>query len=52
VRLELKRAYRMFFLSDLNVSQAIARARQELDLLPEVERFIAFFESTERGVSL
>jgi UDP-N-acetylglucosamine acyltransferase len=52
VRLELKRAYRMFFLSELNVSQAIERARQELDLLPEVERFIAFFESTERGVSL
>jgi UDP-N-acetylglucosamine acyltransferase len=52
LRLELKRAYRMFFLSDLNVTQAIERARQELDLLPEVERFIAFFETTDRGVSL
>jgi UDP-N-acetylglucosamine acyltransferase len=51
-RLALKRAYRMFFLSELNVSQAIERARQELDLVPEVERFVAFFESTERGVSL
>jgi UDP-N-acetylglucosamine acyltransferase len=52
LRLELKRAYRTFFLSDLNVTQAIERARQELDLLPEVERFIAFFETTDRGVSL
>jgi UDP-N-acetylglucosamine acyltransferase len=52
LRLELKRAYRMFFLSDLNVTQAIERARQELDLLPEVERFIVFFETTDRGVSL
>jgi UDP-N-acetylglucosamine acyltransferase len=52
LRLELKRAYRMFFLSDLNVTQAIERARQELDLLPEVERFIVFFETTARGVSL
>jgi UDP-N-acetylglucosamine acyltransferase len=52
LRLELKRAYRMFFLSDLNVTQAIERARQELELLPEVERFIVFFETTDRGVSL
>jgi UDP-N-acetylglucosamine acyltransferase len=52
VRLELKRAYRLFFLSELNVSQAIVRARQDLELLPEVEQFITFFETTERGVSL
>lgn len=52
VRLELKRAYRLFFLSTLNVSQAIARARAELDLLPEVEQFVRFFEQSERGVHL
>jgi UDP-N-acetylglucosamine acyltransferase len=52
VRLELKRAYRMFFLSSLNVTQAIERARQELDLIPEVERFVRFFEESERGVHL
>lgn len=52
VRTELKRAYRLFFLSKLNVSQAIARARQELELIPEVERFISFFEHSERGVHL
>lgn len=52
LRRELKRAYRVFFLSGLNVGQAVARARDELELFPEVERFIAFFEASERGVAL
>ncbi len=46
----LKRAYRFFFNSDLNLSQAIERARTELPALPEVERFLSFVESSERGV--
>jgi UDP-N-acetylglucosamine acyltransferase len=46
----LKRAYRLFFNSDLNLSQAMERARSELPVVPEVERFLAFVESSERGV--
>jgi UDP-N-acetylglucosamine acyltransferase len=46
----LKRAYRLFFNSDLNFSQAIERARTEVPAFPEVERFLAFVESSERGV--
>jgi UDP-N-acetylglucosamine acyltransferase len=46
----LKRAYRLFFNSDLNLSQAMERARTELPAFPEVERFLAFVESSERGV--
>jgi UDP-N-acetylglucosamine acyltransferase len=46
----LKRAYRLFFNSDLNLSKALERARTELPPLPEVERFVAFVESSERGV--
>jgi UDP-N-acetylglucosamine acyltransferase len=46
----LKRAYRLFFNSDLNLSQAMERARSELPPYPEVERFLAFVESSERGV--
>ena len=46
----LKRAYRLFFNSDLNLSQAIEQARTELPALPEVERFLSFVESSERGV--
>ncbi|MBA2458054.1 MAG: acyl-[acyl-carrier-protein]--UDP-N-acetylglucosamine O-acyltransferase, partial [Gemmatimonadales bacterium] len=46
----LKRAYRLFFNSDLNLSQALERARSDLPAYPEVEQFLAFVESSERGV--
>jgi UDP-N-acetylglucosamine acyltransferase len=46
----LKRAYRLFFNSDLNLSQALERARSDLPPFPEIERFLAFVESSERGV--
>jgi UDP-N-acetylglucosamine acyltransferase len=46
----LKRAYRLFFNSDLNLSQALERARTDLPAFPEVERFLTFVESSERGV--
>jgi UDP-N-acetylglucosamine acyltransferase len=46
----LKRAYRLFFNSDLNLSQALERARSDLPSFPEVERFLTFVESSERGV--
>lgn len=47
---ELKKAYRLLFRSELNVSQAIERARAELEPYPEVEHFLAFVGSSERGV--
>jgi UDP-N-acetylglucosamine acyltransferase len=46
----LKRAYRLFFNSDLNLSQALERARTDLPPLPEVERFLDFVETSGRGV--
>jgi UDP-N-acetylglucosamine acyltransferase len=52
VRRELKRLYRLFFNSSLNVSQALAQARLELAPHPEVERFLAFIERSERGITL
>ena len=52
VRRELKRAYRLFFASAHNTTQALARAREELRDIPEVESFLAFFERSERGVSV
>lgn len=48
--LELKRAYRLFFRSDLNVTQAIERAQAELELFAEVQELIRFVETSERGV--
>lgn len=47
---ELKRAYRLLFRSDLNVTQAIERAQTELEPLPEVKELISFVEASERGV--
>ncbi|MFL5572546.1 MAG: acyl-ACP--UDP-N-acetylglucosamine O-acyltransferase [Gemmatimonadaceae bacterium] len=47
---ELKRAYRLLFRSDLNVTQAIERAQDELDPLPEVKELLRFVEASERGV--
>lgn len=46
----LKRAYRLFFNSDLNLGQAIERARTDLPDLPEIAHFIAFVSSSQRGV--
>jgi len=51
-RRELKRAYRLFYQSSHNVSQALAVAREELEMIPEVETFLAFFEESDRGVAL
>ncbi len=47
---ELKRAYRLFFRSDLNVTQAMQRAESELEMFPEVRELIRFVEESERGI--
>jgi UDP-N-acetylglucosamine acyltransferase len=47
---ELKKAYRLFFRSGLNISQALERSRAELTMLPEVESFLQFIEASARGV--
>jgi len=49
-RAELKKAYRLIYQSTLNVTQAVARAREELQPLPEVESFLSFIEGSERGI--
>ena len=46
----LKRAYRLFFNSELNLSQAVDRARSDLPESPEVLQLIEFVESSARGV--
>ena len=46
----LKRAYRLFFNSDLNLSQALERARTDLPDSAEVARFLQFISSSQRGV--
>ena len=47
---ELKRAYRLFFNSDLNITQALERAEKDLDGRPEVQELMRFLEASGRGV--
>ena len=47
---ELKRAYRLVFRSELNVTQSMSRARAELQPFPEVTAFLTFIEESERGI--
>lgn len=46
---ELKKAYRLFFRSDLNITQAMEKVA-ELQPFPEVQAFIAFVDESGRGV--
>ncbi len=50
-RAALKRAYRVLFLSNLNVSQGLARAKEEIEANNEVAHFLDFIESSERGIT-
>lgn len=47
---ELKRSYRLFFRSDLNLTQAMRRAETEIEMYPEVRELIQFVEASGRGV--
>ncbi len=46
----LHKAFRLWSKSGLNATQALARMREELAGIAEVEELIAFIESSERGV--
>jgi UDP-N-acetylglucosamine acyltransferase len=46
----LKRAYRIVFNSDLSLGRAVARAREEVPITPEVDAFLTFVANAARGV--
>lgn len=50
-RKALKAAYRAVFMSGLNVSQGVARAREEAPDTDEVRHFLDFIGSSERGIT-
>lgn len=52
VVLELKKAYRLLFRSELNLSQAIEQVARELKPFPEVQDLCAFVEASARGVAV
>ncbi len=51
-RAQLKRAYRALFGSRYNISQALDELRAQGPWGPEVEKLMAFIESSERGVTV
>ncbi len=50
VRRALSRAFRIFYRSGLNTSQALEKIKKEVELYPEVLHFVEFIESSTRGV--
>jgi len=50
VRLEVKRAYRILYRSQLNVAQALSRITRDLKPYPEIHEFVEFVRSSERGI--
>ena len=51
-RMTLKRAYRLLFSSSHNITQALDQARADLEITPDVEHFLGFIESSQRGVTV
>jgi UDP-N-acetylglucosamine acyltransferase len=52
VRQELRRAYRLLFQDKLNVHDALARARAELQPYLEVQQLLEFCSRSDRGVTV
>lgn len=50
-RTELKKAYRIFFRTNLLVAEALAAIRRDCLPLPEVDQFCRFVERSERGIT-
>ncbi len=46
----LKKAYKILFMADLKLADAIAKIRQEIKDCPEVENLVNFIEKSERGI--
>jgi len=46
----LEQAFRILYKSNLNVSQAVQRIRQEVEPIPEVQRLLEFIAGSKRGI--
>jgi UDP-N-acetylglucosamine acyltransferase len=45
----IRKAYKIYFKSGLNATQALKKIDEELPKTPEIEKIIYFLENTERG---
>ena len=46
----IERAYALIYHSNLNVSQALARIKQELPQSPDIQNIVHFIETSKRGI--
>ena len=46
----LKRAYRLIYRSNLNISQAVDRIKNELEITPEINNVLDFINRSDRGI--
>jgi UDP-N-acetylglucosamine acyltransferase len=46
----LDKTYRLIFRSNLNVSQAVVRVKEEVEIVPEVKKVLDFIASSKRGI--
>ena len=46
----IRKAYRIAFRSKLKIDQALAKIRDELPGIPEVETFVSFIANSQRGI--
>ncbi len=46
----IEQAYTILYLSNLNVSQAVERIKQEVTLIPEVQNILDFIAKSQRGI--
>jgi UDP-N-acetylglucosamine acyltransferase len=46
----IDKAYRFLYRSNLNVSQALARIKEEVELVPEIKALVDFVSSSKRGI--
>lgn len=46
----IKKAYKILYKSNLNVSQALAKIKTEVESTPEVQNIIKFVENSQRGI--
>ncbi len=49
-RSKIKAAYRLLYRSNLNVTQAVERIKEEIEIIPEVQHILTFIEESDRGV--
>lgn len=50
LRMEIKRAYKILYRSNLNISQAIEQMEQELAGYEEIDHMLRFLRSADRGI--